>query len=206
MNDDQPSTGCPVSGAAYDGAPLGPDSLTWMLFGDWRGLLQGPWAGSMQNVHPQLGAAVCPLRCRVRCQPVYSVPTHVTEVTAVKRSFLVLAGALAAALVMLLGVGTSAANPYDPYYGATYAKVVERTGSGNSVIASRVGTYLPTDECIVTGSRRIVFNGSTRLLVDLNCNDQRSVGGDGNDHPGISVTSPAGKKMVVQKKRAARFS
>ena len=41
---------CPV--------PLGPDSLTWKLFGDWRGLLQGPWAGSMQNMHPQLGAAV----------------------------------------------------------------------------------------------------------------------------------------------------
>ncbi len=38
--------------------PLGPDSLTWKLFGDWRGLLQGPWAGSMQNMHPQLGAAV----------------------------------------------------------------------------------------------------------------------------------------------------
>jgi uncharacterized protein (DUF2236 family) len=38
--------------------PLGPESLTWRLFGDWRGLLTGPWAGSMQNMHPQLGAAV----------------------------------------------------------------------------------------------------------------------------------------------------
>ncbi|EMT36913.1 hypothetical protein MORY_04783 [Mycobacterium orygis 112400015] len=38
--------------------PLGPDSLTWRYFGDWRGMLQGPWAGSMQNMHPQLGAAV----------------------------------------------------------------------------------------------------------------------------------------------------
>lgn len=37
---------------------LGPDSLTWKYFGDWRGMLQGPWAGSMQNMHPQLGAAV----------------------------------------------------------------------------------------------------------------------------------------------------
>jgi len=52
------SAGCPVSGDGYAGAPLGPDSLTWRLFGDWRGLLQGPWAGSMQNMHPQLGAAV----------------------------------------------------------------------------------------------------------------------------------------------------
>jgi uncharacterized protein (DUF2236 family) len=38
--------------------PLGPDSLTWKHFGDWRGLLLGPWAGSLQNMHPQLGAAV----------------------------------------------------------------------------------------------------------------------------------------------------
>jgi len=53
-----PSAGCPVSGGGYDVAPLGPDSLTWKLFGGWRGLLQGPWAGSMQNMHPQLGAAV----------------------------------------------------------------------------------------------------------------------------------------------------
>jgi len=54
------SAGCPVSGGGYGSAPkpLGPESLTWKLFGDWRGLLQGPWAGSMQNMHPQLGAAV----------------------------------------------------------------------------------------------------------------------------------------------------
>ncbi|MDG3012952.1 oxygenase MpaB family protein [Speluncibacter jeojiensis] len=39
-------------------APLGPDSLTWRYFGDWRGMLQGLWAGSMQNMHPKLGAAV----------------------------------------------------------------------------------------------------------------------------------------------------
>lgn len=38
--------------------PLGPGSMTWKYFGDWRGLLQGPWAGSMQNMHPKLGAAV----------------------------------------------------------------------------------------------------------------------------------------------------
>lgn len=38
--------------------PLGPDSLTWRYFGDWRGMLQGPWAGSMQNMHPGLGAGV----------------------------------------------------------------------------------------------------------------------------------------------------
>jgi uncharacterized protein (DUF2236 family) len=50
----------PVDASASPVAPvpLGPDSLTWKLFGDWRGLMQGLWAGSMQNMHPQLGAAV----------------------------------------------------------------------------------------------------------------------------------------------------
>ena len=53
------AAGCPVTAGGYDAPPpLGPDSLTWKIFGDWRGLLQGPWAGSMQNMHPQLGAAV----------------------------------------------------------------------------------------------------------------------------------------------------
>ena len=53
------AAGCPVSGG-YDAPPqpLGPDSLTWRYFGQWTGMLQGPWAGSMQNMHPQLGAAV----------------------------------------------------------------------------------------------------------------------------------------------------
>lgn len=53
-------SGCPVSPLGYQAppAPLGPASLTWRYFGDWRGMLQGPWAGSMQNMHPQLGAAV----------------------------------------------------------------------------------------------------------------------------------------------------
>lgn len=38
--------------------PLGPDSLMWRYFGDWRGILLSLWAGSMQNMHPQLGAGV----------------------------------------------------------------------------------------------------------------------------------------------------
>ncbi|TNC27967.1 oxygenase MpaB family protein [Mumia zhuanghuii] len=41
-----------------DPEPLGPDSLTWRYFGDWRGLLCALWAGSMQNMHPGLGAGV----------------------------------------------------------------------------------------------------------------------------------------------------
>lgn len=38
--------------------PLDETSLTWKYFGDWRGILLGLWAGSMQNMHPQLGAGV----------------------------------------------------------------------------------------------------------------------------------------------------
>lgn len=38
--------------------PLGPGSVTWKYFGDWRGLLLGLWMGVLQNMHPQLAAGV----------------------------------------------------------------------------------------------------------------------------------------------------
>lgn len=38
--------------------PLGPASLTWRYFGDWRNMLVVLWAGSMQNMHPRLGIGV----------------------------------------------------------------------------------------------------------------------------------------------------
>ncbi|MGK4580063.1 oxygenase MpaB family protein [Kitasatospora sp. HPMI-4] len=41
-----------------DPEPLGPSSLTWRYFSDWRSLLLALWAGSMQNMHPGLGAGV----------------------------------------------------------------------------------------------------------------------------------------------------
>ena len=55
-----PAPGCPVTSGGYRTVPdaLGPDSLTWKYFGQWTGMLQVTWAGSMQNMHPQLGAAV----------------------------------------------------------------------------------------------------------------------------------------------------
>lgn len=48
----------PASRRAEDYEPLGPDSLTWQIWGTWTGMFQGLWAGSMQNMHPKLGAAV----------------------------------------------------------------------------------------------------------------------------------------------------
>ncbi|MDT0309339.1 oxygenase MpaB family protein [Streptomyces sp. DSM 44917] len=38
--------------------PLGPESVAWRIFSDWRGMLISLWAGSMQNMHPGLGAGV----------------------------------------------------------------------------------------------------------------------------------------------------
>ena len=43
---------------ADDLLPLGPDSLTWKYFGDQRAFFMTLWAGSMQNMHPGLGAGV----------------------------------------------------------------------------------------------------------------------------------------------------
>jgi uncharacterized protein (DUF2236 family) len=38
--------------------PLGPDSLTWRYFGDLRTGMMGVWIGALQNMYPELGAAV----------------------------------------------------------------------------------------------------------------------------------------------------
>jgi uncharacterized protein (DUF2236 family) len=38
--------------------PIGPTSLTWKYFGDWRALLVALWAGTMQSLHPVIGRAV----------------------------------------------------------------------------------------------------------------------------------------------------
>jgi len=124
------------------------------------------------------------------------------EVTAVKR-ILVSAVGSAAALALIFGASANA-NPYDQFAGQTYAKVQQAT-NGKATIATRVGEYLATEDCIVTGSRRLSAGGNT-LLVDLNCNDPRSAGGDGSDHAGNSVMSPAGQRMAALKERAVVLS
>ena len=40
------------------GVPLGPDSLTWRLFGDQRMLLVGMRAGLLQTMHPAIDLAL----------------------------------------------------------------------------------------------------------------------------------------------------
>lgn len=57
--DHGPDSGvCPVSSGDRAPRPLGPDSLTWRYFGDWRIMLLVPWGGAMQNMLPALAAGV----------------------------------------------------------------------------------------------------------------------------------------------------
>lgn len=117
----------------------------------------------------------------------------------------ILAGALggAAALAVIFGAGPAVAD--NEYEGLTYAKVQERT-NGRAVISSRVGSYLPTEQCIVTGNRRASYldssgNSSRKILVDLNCNDSMNMG-----HPGYSVATEQGQKAQQLKQSATNIS
>ena len=113
----------------------------------------------------------------------------------------ILAGAVsgAAAIAVIFGAGSATAD--NEYKGLTFAQVQERT-SNRAVISSRTGSYLPTEECIVTGNRRATFGtGSAKILVDLNCNDTMTAG-----HPGYSVVSEQGKKAQRLKAQASNIS
>ncbi len=105
----------------------------------------------------------------------------------------------AAALAVILGAGPAVAD--NEYKGQTYSTVQEWT-NGRAVIASRTGSYLPTEECIVTGNRKATYGtGSVKILVDLNCNDTMTAG-----HPGYSAASPQGQKAQKRRDQAAWFS
>ncbi|PHV68393.1 hypothetical protein CSW57_03980 [Williamsia muralis] len=58
LRDSQPITPVDPPAPADVAQLLGPDSVTWKFFGGWHGMLIGLWSGSMQNMHPKLGAAV----------------------------------------------------------------------------------------------------------------------------------------------------
>ena len=106
----------------------------------------------------------------------------------------ILAGALggAAALSVIFGAGSAGAD--NEYKGKTFAQLQNDYG-GSAVIASRVGSYLPTEQCIVTGNRRATYGtGSAKILVDLNCNDPMTAG-----HGGYSASTEQGKKAALYK-------
>ncbi|MCB9410472.1 hypothetical protein [Mycolicibacterium sp.] len=104
-------------------------------------------------------------------------------------------GAVAGAAAAVALFGSGSAGAINEYVGLTYEKAAEYYGA-NPVIASRVGSYLPTSQCIITGSRSGSYNDSSGnyrggLYVDLNCNDTKTAG-----HPGYSAMTPIGKEAA----------
>ena len=101
----------------------------------------------------------------------------------------------AAALFALFGSGSAWA--IDEYVGQTYNDAATAIGqSGQTpIIATKVGSFLPTGACMVTHSRSASFldssgnNPGGRVLLDLNCNYMFALAGV----PGNSHASPEGK-------------
>ncbi len=103
--------------------------------------------------------------------------------------------AAAGALVALCGSGTAGA--INEYEGQTYsdaANSIAQSG-GTPKISSKVGSFLPTSQCIVTGSHNASFLDSSGnnpggvVLLDLNCNYMFALPGV----PGNSIGSQEGK-------------
>lgn len=115
------------------------------------------------------------------------------------------AAALGAAIVAATLFGTGSAGANNEYAGLTYEKAAEYYGA-NPIIASRVGSYLPTAQCVITGSRSGSYNDSSGnyrggLYVDLNCNDTKTAG-----HPGYSAMTPIGKEAADLRDKASSIS
>ncbi len=112
----------------------------------------------------------------------------------------ILAGAVggAAALTVIFGAGVASA--VNEYVGLTYEQAKERA-RGGAVIASRVGNYLPTEKCVVTGSRNAVTSAGRSVLLTLNCNDPMTAG-----HGGYSAATETGKMAQILRKQGASIS
>ena len=101
----------------------------------------------------------------------------------------------AAALFALFGSGSAAA--INEYKGQTYNDAANAiSGAGQTpIIATKVGSFLPTGACMVTGSHSASFldssgnNPGGKVLLDLNCNYTFALAGV----PGNSHASPEGK-------------
>ncbi|NTY59331.1 hypothetical protein [Mycolicibacterium sphagni] len=104
-------------------------------------------------------------------------------------------GAAAASFAVL---GSGVASATNEYAGQTYADASQAISDAgqSATIATRVGSFLPTDQCIVTGSRNADFldssgvNAGGRVLLYLNCNNTFATAGV----PGNSVGSPEGRQ------------
>ena len=103
---------------------------------------------------------------------------------------------VAAASFAVFGSGTAAA--VNEYAGQTYADAAQAISDAgqSAVIATRVGSFLPTDQCAVTGSRSANFldssgtNAGGKVLLYLNCNNSFAAAGV----PGNSIGSPEGRQ------------
>lgn len=100
----------------------------------------------------------------------------------------------ATAMFALFGSGSAAA--VNEYVGQTYndAATAISQGGQTPVIATRVGEFLPTGACIVSGSRTASFldssgNNNSKVLLNLNCNYMFALAGV----PGNSLGSPEGR-------------
>lgn len=105
--------------------------------------------------------------------------------------------AVTVAGAMFAVFGSGLASAVDEYKGQTYndaASAITNAGS-TPIIQTKVGSFLPTGQCIVTGSHNADFldssgkNGGGKVLLSLNCNYMFALPGV----PGNSLASPEGK-------------
>ncbi|HYP96855.1 MAG TPA: hypothetical protein VER34_27915 [Mycobacterium sp.] len=117
-------------------------------------------------------------------------------------------GAMALSM-SLLGTGVAAAAEYDGQTYADAAAAIEESG-GTPVVATRVGSQLPQDDCLVVNSQDhsylrdppddvYVLSVTDEVRLNLNC-----AGGYATaTNPGASVASPAGREARVAAEEAA---
>jgi hypothetical protein len=117
-------------------------------------------------------------------------------------------GAMALSMA-LLGTGVAAAAEYDGQTYADAAAAIEDAGS-TPIVATRVGSQLPQDECIVVNSQDhsylrdpaddvYVMSVTDEVRLNLNC-----AGGYATaTNPGASVASPAGREAKAAADEAA---
>ena len=124
-----------------------------------------------------------------------------------KKLMIIGAGAVGTAAVSMafFGSGIAAA---DDYAGQTYADASSAPSEAGQtvVIAARVGSKLPDDECIVTRSQTAPFASANDGLhyadtvqFYLNCNGDHATA----TSPGASVASPEGREAKAAADEAA---
>ncbi|MFM9033908.1 MAG: hypothetical protein ACKOQ4_06420 [Mycobacterium sp.] len=119
------------------------------------------------------------------------------EEVAVRRTVTVVVGSAA---VLAIVVGSGVAGAVDEFKGQTYEQAVGVIGKGRAVVASRIGEYLPTEQCIVSGSRTDMTSG--KVYLNLNCNAASALDG----RPGNSVMTPEGKQVQQMRETAKNLS